>query len=144
VLIGAALPQVGIVSTFPRALAHAPRKFFGLDIPDFYIKQGVVHVEKLVKLSKSIKHPTACLLRHSAEAMHVTLGCNGYLFQIPWQCSILLEDSWMKSTWEFAHSYGVRIDDDIPELQAWREQDVGSKVQTEKANSDTRYPHHHM
>jgi hypothetical protein len=105
VLIRAALPQVGIVSTFPRALAHAPRKFFGLDIPDFYIKQGAAHVEKLVKISKSTKHPTACLLRHSAETMRVTLGCNGYVFRTPWQCSILLGN-------------------DIPELRAWREQDV--------------------
>jgi hypothetical protein len=123
-LIGAALPQVGVVSTFPRALAHAPRKFFGLNIPDFYIKQGVAHVEKLVKLSKSMKHPTACLLRHSAEAMRTTLGCNGKLFQIPWQVSVLLEDSWLKSTWEFVHTYGISIEDDIPELQAWREYDV--------------------
>jgi hypothetical protein len=123
-LIGAALPQVGVISTFPRALAHAPRKFFGLNIPDFYIKQGVAHVEKLVKLSKSTKHPTACLLQHSAEAMWVTLGCNGKLFQIPWQVLVLLEDSWLKSTWDFVHTYGISIKDDIPELRAWREYDV--------------------
>jgi hypothetical protein len=93
VLISAALPQVGVVSTFPRALAHSPKKFFGLAIPDFYIKQGVAHVEKLVKLTKSSTHPTACLLRNSAEAMRVQLGCNGFIFQIPWQCSVLLEHS---------------------------------------------------
>jgi hypothetical protein len=125
VLIGAALPQVGVVSTFPRALVHGPKKFFGLEVPDFYIKQGVAHVEKLVRLSKSSKHPTACLLRHSAEArMRVQLGCNGPIFHIPWQCHILMEASWLKSTWEFVHEFGIQIDDDIPELQTWRENDV--------------------
>jgi hypothetical protein len=57
--------------------------------------------------------------------MRVTLGCNGNLFQTPWQCSILLKDSsWLKSTWEFVHVYGVSIYDDIPELRAWRKHDV--------------------
>jgi hypothetical protein len=86
VLIGAVLTQVGVVSTFPRALVHGPKKFFGLEVPEFYIIQGVAHVEKLVRLSKSVKHPTANLLRHSAEAMRVQLGCNGPIFHIPWQC----------------------------------------------------------
>jgi hypothetical protein len=125
VLIRAALPQVGVVNTFPRALAHAPRKFFGLKIPDFYIQQGVAHVDGLVKLSKSTKHPTARLLRHSAEAMRIQMGCNGPLFQVPWQCYNLLDHSWLKSTWEFVHNFGLRIDDDdIPDLQPWRECDV--------------------
>jgi hypothetical protein len=62
VLIQAALPQVGVVKTFPRALAHAPHSFFGLEIPDFYVKQGVAHVEKFVRFSKATSHPTACLL----------------------------------------------------------------------------------
>jgi hypothetical protein len=56
--------------------------------------------------------------------MRIALGCNGNLFHIPWQCSVLLDDSWLKSTWEFAHTYGVSIDDEILELQAWREHDI--------------------
>jgi hypothetical protein len=43
-------------------LAHAPRKYFGLEIPNFYNKQGVAHLEHLVCLSKSGKHPAAGLL----------------------------------------------------------------------------------
>jgi hypothetical protein len=124
VLIGAALPQVGVVSTFPRALARAPKKYFSLAIPDFYIKQGVAHIERLVRFSKSAKHPTACLLRRSAELMRIQLGCNGPIFHIPWQCHGLLDDSWLKSTWEFVNTFGLRIDDDIPELTPWREHDV--------------------
>jgi hypothetical protein len=115
---------VGVVSTFPRALAHAPKKYFGLAIPDFYIKQGVAHIKRLVQFSKSAKHPTACLLRHSAELMRIQLGCNGAIFHIPWQCYGLLDDSWLKSMWEFVNTFGVRIDDDIPELAPWREHDV--------------------
>jgi hypothetical protein len=37
---------VGVVITFSRALVHGPKKFFGIEVPDFYIIQGVAHVKK--------------------------------------------------------------------------------------------------
>jgi hypothetical protein len=79
VLAGVALPRIGVMRSFPRALLHAPTKLAGLNIPNFYIEQGVAHILRLIRYSKSQYHSTGLLLRQTCEAMKLELGTNGFL-----------------------------------------------------------------
>jgi hypothetical protein len=123
VLAQAALPRIGIMRSFPRALLHAPHKLAGLDVPNFYTEQGVAHILRLIRYSKSKKHSTGMLLRHTCEALKLELGTNGFLLSNSWDLSPLATDSWIKSTWEFVVKHGICIEDDLLEFQPLRHLD---------------------
>jgi hypothetical protein len=120
VLVQTALPRIGIMQSFPRALVHAPQKMIGLNIPNLYVEQGVAHILRLIRYSRSSKHSTGLLLRHTCEAMKLELGTNGFLLSNSWELAPLATDSWIKSTWEFAFKNGIGIHDDLPEFQPIR------------------------
>jgi hypothetical protein len=120
VIAAAALPWSGIMRTFPRRLLHAPLKAGGLDIPNLYVKQGISHIVRLIRYSKSKKHSTGILLRHTCEALKIELGCNGYLLADSWDLAPLAAESWIKSTWKFAQEYGIEIQDDIDDFRPLR------------------------
>jgi hypothetical protein len=119
-LAQAALPRIGVLRTFPRALLHAPNKMAGLDVPNLYTEQGVAHILRLIRYSKSKQHSTGLLLRHTCEALKIELGTNGFLLSNPWELSILATDSWIKSTWEFAIKTGITIQDDLLDFRPIR------------------------
>jgi hypothetical protein len=123
VLTQSTLPRIGIMKSFPRALVHAPNKMAGLNIPSLYIEQGISHIIKLIRYSRSKKHSTGLLLRHTCEAMKLELGTNGFLLSNSWDLSPLATDSWIKSTWEFVVRYGISIHDDLPAFHPIRYHD---------------------
>jgi hypothetical protein len=71
VLSQAALPKVGILWSFPCALLHAPSRFAGLDVPNFYVEQGVSHILRLICYSVSKHHFTGVLLQQTCEALAI-------------------------------------------------------------------------
>jgi hypothetical protein len=120
----AALPRCGIVRTFPRDLLHAPLKIGGLNIPDLYVEQGIAHLSKLIHYSKSPRHTTGLLLRQTCEALKLELGTNGFLFSNSLRLLPLVTNGWIKSTWKFAQEYCIQIQDDIPDFQPRRVNDI--------------------
>ncbi len=42
------LPKAGVVRTFPRALAHNPLQYGGLDIPNLYTEQIIAHITTIL------------------------------------------------------------------------------------------------
>jgi hypothetical protein len=118
-----ALPRCGILRTFPRALMYAPLKLGGLNIPNLYVEQGISHIIRLVRYSKSKSHSTGILLRQSCEALKLELGANGPVFQNSLAYAPLAADSWVKSTWQFVQEFGISIHDDIKEFLPIREHD---------------------
>jgi len=42
------LPKVGVIRTFPRALAHGPLDYGGLDIPHLYLEQIIAHIHTIL------------------------------------------------------------------------------------------------
>jgi hypothetical protein len=124
IMAQAALPHCGIVRSFPRDLLHAPLKTGGLNIPDLYVEQGIAHVLKLIRYSKSARHPTGLLLRQTCEALKMELGTNGFLLSNPLHLLPLATNGWIKATWKFAQEYGIQIQDDIPDFRPRRVNDI--------------------
>jgi hypothetical protein len=120
VIAQVALPRIGVIRSFPRALLHAPPKFAGLNIPNLYVEQGVSHILRLIRYSRSKNHSTGLLLRQTCEALKLELGTNGPLLSNSWSLAVLATDGWIKSTWQFASEFNIKICDDIPEFQPIR------------------------
>jgi len=77
------LPVLGINRHFPRAVAHRPWKFQGLNIPNLYMEQVVIHLLTLLRFGVQNDDPTGQLLRANGEALCMEAGLNRQLFQIP-------------------------------------------------------------
>jgi len=56
------LPAMGINWHFPWAVAHGPLKFQGLNLPNLYTKQMVMHTLMLVKYGAHHKDPMGQLI----------------------------------------------------------------------------------
>jgi hypothetical protein len=115
-----ALPRCGVVSSFPRAIMHAPLQFGGLQIPDLYIEQGIAHISKLVRYSQTSRHSTGILLRHSCEAFKLEGGCSGPIFSLPGVLEAVMTPSWVTHTWRFLREFGIEVIDDIPDFKPRR------------------------
>jgi hypothetical protein len=123
VIAAATLPRSGIMRSFPRRLLHAPVKAGGLNVPNLYVEQGIGHITRLIRYSRSRRHSTGILLRNTCEALKLEIGCNGFLLDNPWSLAPLAADSWIKSTWQFVHEHGIEIQDDIDDFYPLREFD---------------------
>jgi hypothetical protein len=123
ILAKTALPKCGIMRSFPRALLHGPKKYAGLEVPDFYVEQGIAHISRLIRYSVTRNHSTGLLLRHSCESFKLEMGCNGSIFSIPSNLACLATPSWVSETWKFVQQFHIRIEDDIPDFHPPREAD---------------------
>jgi len=47
-LLQQGLPKAGVIRTFPRALAHGPLEYGGLDIPNLFTEQIIAHVSTIL------------------------------------------------------------------------------------------------
>jgi len=68
-LLQQGLPKAGVIRTFPRALAHGPLEYGGLDIPNLYTEQLIAHVTTLLRYGPDQTDPTGALLHANGEAM---------------------------------------------------------------------------
>jgi len=53
-ILNQGLSSVGVVQTFPCALAHGPLNYNGLNIPNLFMEQMTAHVETLVKTKTNL------------------------------------------------------------------------------------------
>jgi hypothetical protein len=117
------LPQMGVVRTLSHKLVYASSKFLGLQIPNLFHSQGVAHIDRLLRFFGS-KQLTGELLRHSAQALRLEVGCNGSLMELPYSIfGPLACKTWMKHTWEFLCDSKVALHIDVPEFPLRREND---------------------
>jgi Reverse transcriptase (RNA-dependent DNA polymerase) len=119
-----ALSHSGVCRTIPRAIVYAPLQYQGLAVPDLFIEQGISKLVRLLKFGRASEAITSNLLRHSGEAMKLELGLNGYLFQhdfTKYHC--ISSPSWMKEMWRFLVTQDICVEDDLPELGRYRQQD---------------------
>ncbi len=89
------LLAMGINRHFPRAVAHRPLKFQGLNLPNLYTEQLITHMVTLLQYGVHHDDPTGQLLRANREAMRLEAGLNGQLFQIPLAMQPCLTDTWL-------------------------------------------------
>jgi len=61
-ILAQGLPSTGYVRTFPHALAHGPKKFCGVNIPNLHTEQTLSHIHTLIKFSNQPQDLTGFLL----------------------------------------------------------------------------------
>jgi hypothetical protein len=117
------LPLIGVVRTFPRRAVYADSQYYGLNIPNLCWLQGFYHIDRLLRFITS-SHLTGKLLRHSLETLRLDIGCNGSILTLPYDTfGSLTCSSWIQHTWQFLHSFGIKLDIHVPEFELAREHD---------------------
>jgi len=108
-LLQQGLPKAGVICTFPRALAHGPLEYGGLDIPNLYTEQLIVHVTTMLRYGPDLTDPTGTLLHANGEAMRLEVGYNGELLAAPLILANNVTSSWIKHVWTSTQERGITI-----------------------------------
>jgi len=110
------LPKVGVVCSFPRALAHSPLEYGSLDIPQIFTEQLIMHVLTILRYGADKTDPTGLLLHATGEAMHLEVGHNGELLAAPLVLSENVTTSWIKHVWISMQEAEVTVSTDFMEV----------------------------
>ena len=120
-----ALSKTSISKSFPIPIRHASRQDGGLNLPDLFVSQGAMKIQKLQQFLGT-STITGKLIKVSLETCILEVGIGRNLFQLDFdKFGHLLTKSWIKSIWEFAQDHNIEIIDrstSFPSLQ--RENDV--------------------
>jgi hypothetical protein len=110
---------LGLNHNFPTALLHAPRTPLGLDIPDFYVSQGIEHVHMLLSVGRLSNNLTGSLLRGYIEQhkLELEVGCGSLFHHGLHRINSIVTPSWFKSTWSFLQEYDLCLNEGMPNLQ---------------------------
>jgi len=121
------LLAMGVVCTFPRALAHRPfLSYQGLNIPNSFTEQTITHIETLLKCQDQPVSQTIQLgyFQASRKAMHLEMGLTDPLFEAPVLLQDLIMDSWMKHTWLSAATYDIHLQLSLLDFTLQRVHDI--------------------
>jgi len=64
----------GYTRSFPRAIIHAPYKYFGLNLMDMHSEQGIQHILVALQFGHSSNDLTGKLIQGSLELLMVEVG----------------------------------------------------------------------
>ena len=103
------LPRCGISSKLPLAMRYCPRRFMGLAIPEFITHQDIQHTFELLS-SYDTNNTMAQQLQVSIELIHLLIGTQNWIFdQIDNGIIDMIDNSWVKSTWEYIITHNFTI-----------------------------------
>jgi len=123
-ILAQGLPSAGYIRTFPHALAHGPKKFCGVNIPNLYTEQTLTHIHTLLKFSNQPHDLTGFLLRATGENMRLETGLTGQLFEALLILQDLITDTWMQQTWIATRDANIHLMIDIPDFPLKRHGDI--------------------
>jgi len=116
-IIRAGLSGSGTMNSLPRILVNAPIMYHGYALPELYVEQGILHIQKIMKFCNS-KALTGELLRCSVEQHKLELGLPGPFFTNDYKLlGHLATATWVKHTWKFLSQHNIQLLDttaDIP------------------------------
>jgi len=115
-ILAQGLPLAGYIRTFPHALAHGPKKFCGVNIPNLYTEQTLAHIHTLLKFSNQPQDLTGFLLRATGETMRLETGLTRQLFEAPLILQDLVTDTRMKQTWIATRNTNIHLLINIPDF----------------------------
>jgi len=107
------LPLLGVNRNFPRAVAHGPTKYQGLNLPNLHTEQLIAHITTMLKFGPLRDDPTGMLLRSCGELLRLEAGVNGPLFQISPHLQVCLTDTWFSQCWHNCVQRGISLQEDI-------------------------------
>jgi len=117
------LPALGINRNFPRAVAHGPVQFQGLNLPNLHTEQSIAHIMTLLKYGPQRYDPTGLLLRTCGELLRLEAGVCGPLFNISPHLHICMTETWFSHCWFQCVQRGISISNDIVDFSVPREGD---------------------
>ena len=117
------LSKAGYVKTIPEVVVHAPEKYGGIGLMDFYTYQHIQHIKVLVDEGGG-NSPTSKLLDILVHGHTLEAGRKGKLLHQDYKrIGPIMTETWMKKTAEFIHSNGIRIEYEQQVLKTWRQND---------------------
>ena len=121
--LGPALSRSGIVCTASRELVFTSGRLQGLDQYHPYFKQHILQLGIAVAETRS-KSPMGKSISALAEETGRQAGVFGTLADIPRAVLVwVVAESWLRSLLLFADHYGVRLEDDLPQIKPKRQED---------------------
>ncbi len=117
------LPALGVNRNYPRAVAHGPVIYQGLNLPNLYSEQLITHITTLLKYGSQNEDPTGTLIRACGETMRLEAGVSGPLFHISPNLSVCMTDTWMSQCWHRCVQRGIFINTDIQDFALPRQRD---------------------
>jgi hypothetical protein len=113
-VLEAGLPTSGICRPFPRDLVYGPLKHQGLALPNLYTVQGIENILTVMEFGYNMKTLTGQLLKGNVEALQLELGVGTPVFVKEfWRYGTLVTSSWTQHTWQWLHTKGVHIEDQV-------------------------------
>ena len=123
-LLQAGLSNYKIVRTLKRSVVHGPNEYCGLGIPNLYIEQGLLKLDRLARFGPSYNFITGYLIRDSVELFTLELGLPGNPFHTDYSIwSKCVTQSWVKSAWQFLSESNIRLLPTTPALDLLRDGD---------------------
>ena len=121
----AALRALNVPTTFPSLLAHAPKSYLGLGIPNLWFEQGLTQVECLLRhIYNREDNSTAQLYLHVIENLHVELGLPGSPFVHDFYLhSPSTTETQAHTVWQFCWDNGLQMKFDLPTDEPPRQHD---------------------
>jgi len=123
-LLQQGLPKAGVIRTFPRALAHGPLEYGGLDIPNLFTEQIIAHISTLLRYGPSPNESSGTLLHASGEAMRLELGYNGELLAAPLVLAENVTNSWIKHVWTSTQERAITVSTNFSDIPIRRKGDI--------------------
>jgi len=108
------LPTMGMVCTFPSALAHGLLSHQGLNIPNLLTEPTIAHIEILLKYHNQLDNPTGILLWATRKAMQLETCLTG--FEALSLLQEFITNSWMTQTWLSAATYNIHLQRSITDF----------------------------
>jgi len=105
---------MGINRNFPRVVAHSPIAYQGLNLPNLFMEQLILHICTLVKYGSYPNNITGNLIRANAELLQLETGMCGPLFQILTIFQACVTPTWVSQCWAHCTQYGIDIMTDLP------------------------------
>jgi len=115
--LAAALPAMGIYRKFPKAVVHSPRSHQGLDLPNLFTEQLMVHVMTILRFGLQQDDPMGHLLKANAEAFCLEARLSGQVFQMPLVIIDYMTPTWFTQTWINCRLLDIKISMDIHDYE---------------------------
>ena len=120
-LLFAALPYIGVNRNAPRVMVHAPHTMQGWAVPNFYVEQGLGHLQRFVETTMRTVDITGHLFKVTVEQMVLEVGTAGCPFDKPHEIwRPLATKCLVTHMWDFAERYKIQLvsaTTDIPLLR---------------------------
>ncbi len=117
------LPALGVNRNFPRAVAHGPVAYQGLNLPNPHTEQLITHILTVLKYGNIPHDPTGSLIRACGELMRLEVGMHGPFFKLSPYLHVCMTETWLSHCWYSCVQRGIFIDTDIADFDLPRERD---------------------